>query len=526
MQRIQSLFTRYFLSAYLMVAIAAGMSFAPSPALAGSLDSAFGSLLGGTSVTTTTPGAYQSQVRNVYTLGGIRVRFNRSSVQLFSITPPSFSAGCGGIDAFLGGMSFISGAQFQQLLRNIGQAAIGYVVMLALKQLCPQCQAVLEALQKAAQMANKMSIDSCQAGEKLAKKAWSFFGGSTTSDSTAAQSKCGSASANRGDSEGFMDAVLSVADGICNGINDAMGYIDDFLADEPEKKDVYANVYGNITWRGLKAMGMVENYPWLAELLMSMVGTTINKKEGDGAQDKTQPGFYPPTTIEDGAAAINLFMCGLSHGQDMPPAGLEYCKDVQISGKLKLYSCGPDQKDLEDCLSMDVVDLQTWNARRGNALNIGFIELLNKTITDAVKNVQSNTALTPAQLALIQTAPLPLYRVINLAAVYPGAVQTLLDSNVLLLAYLYADGYFRFLIEEARKAGKRTDLDGTLIRELIKAQSRIRDGVETKLEYVDKMLARQQLFLAQTKRLEKVLQDTIWSRGLMNNQIWARSVVQ
>jgi conjugative transfer pilus assembly protein TraH len=38
---------------------------------------------------------------------------------LWHFVPPSFDAGCGGIDLFAGSFSFISAEQFQNLLRAI-----------------------------------------------------------------------------------------------------------------------------------------------------------------------------------------------------------------------------------------------------------------------------------------------------------------------------------------------------------------------------------------------------------------------
>ena len=73
----------------------------------------------------TGPNAYRGQTMNLYTGGSLYMRTPVRNYQLASIAPPSFTAGCGGIDLFAGSFSFINKEQFVALLRNIGNNAIG-----------------------------------------------------------------------------------------------------------------------------------------------------------------------------------------------------------------------------------------------------------------------------------------------------------------------------------------------------------------------------------------------------------------
>ena len=73
----------------------------------------------------TGPNAYRGQTMNMYTGGSLYMRTPVRNYQLASISPPSFRAGCGGIDLFAGSFSFINKEQFVALLRNIGNNAIG-----------------------------------------------------------------------------------------------------------------------------------------------------------------------------------------------------------------------------------------------------------------------------------------------------------------------------------------------------------------------------------------------------------------
>ena len=59
----------------------------------------------------TNPSAYQGQSATYYNAGSLFARTNIKNIQLAAITLPSVSAGCGGIDAFMGGFSHINSDQ-------------------------------------------------------------------------------------------------------------------------------------------------------------------------------------------------------------------------------------------------------------------------------------------------------------------------------------------------------------------------------------------------------------------------------
>jgi len=88
------------------------------------------------------PAVLQGQTMNLYTGGSLFMRMPKRTYQLATVTPPSWNAGCGGIDLFAGGFSFINKEQFVAMLRNIGSNALGYGFKLAIQNLCPTCDNV------------------------------------------------------------------------------------------------------------------------------------------------------------------------------------------------------------------------------------------------------------------------------------------------------------------------------------------------------------------------------------------------
>ena len=91
--------------------------------------------------------AYRGQTMNFYTGGSLYMRTPVRNYPLASITPPSFRAGCGGIDLYAGSFSFINKDQFVALLRNIGNNAIGAAFNMALCSMSPDLCDLLKYLQ-------------------------------------------------------------------------------------------------------------------------------------------------------------------------------------------------------------------------------------------------------------------------------------------------------------------------------------------------------------------------------------------
>lgn len=106
---------------------------------------------------------------NGYTLSGgyAEVRTPLSGVNILSFSPPDISAGCGGINLYMGSFHFINGQQFLALLRTIGQQALGYAFQLAIDAMCHQCGALLASIQKAITAMNNALHNTCQLAQGI-----------------------------------------------------------------------------------------------------------------------------------------------------------------------------------------------------------------------------------------------------------------------------------------------------------------------------------------------------------------------
>ncbi|WP_187627737.1 conjugal transfer protein TraH [Paraburkholderia sp. UCT31] len=346
------------------------------------LDSAFGSL-GGNMVTSSGPAAYSSQSRNIYMAGGIDVRVPRSSgVTLFSVTPPTLDIGCNGISAHFGGFSFITGAQIEQLIKNISQNSTGLVMQLVIKTLCPQCEAVLQVMQSLSQKAAALAIDSCQAGAYLQNFVKSEGLAPTA---TGTRSVCGTTMTTYSNEGSDYNSFMEGVDSACSTVNDALGNVEKAIngmagGDPVKAAQMKRNIGipGNETWEALKIMGYNPMTPSSGNdpissggyrdrqqmvLLMNLLGTSI-VSGNSGSNDATTAAAS--TSGASGASAasapsVRQTTDGMTSG--VQPDALNYghptfvaVPDIDAKTLFMLFMCGSTDAGAPDYVKQIVDD--------------------------------------------------------------------------------------------------------------------------------------------------------------------------
>jgi len=117
--------------------------------------------------TSTAPGYFEGQKRGYFTGGSFSARVPLHNDALFSINAPRLKTGCGGIDAFMGGFSFLNFDYLVQKLQKIMQAAPAAAFDIALKTLCPQCSETIAKLSSIADRLNGIQLDDCKAAKAI-----------------------------------------------------------------------------------------------------------------------------------------------------------------------------------------------------------------------------------------------------------------------------------------------------------------------------------------------------------------------
>jgi conjugative transfer pilus assembly protein TraH len=229
--------------------------------------------------------AVHSRNMSGYSGGSISWRVPQKNLQLFAVTPPSFKAGCNGIDFFTGAFSFPNAEQFVQALRNFGQAALGSLFMSALKWISPVIASTVEFITDLVNKVNQFSIDGCRAGTTLGTKLGdSIFG---------AISKGAAAGNAQGAESDYVASLRAVQDSFDKGL-------------QWWNKTVYgttnpgalnrAQVFGkeahpasvNFVWYALNHSDRTTNLSReTKEVIMSLVGTFIRRPKDDSDGDTT-----------------------------------------------------------------------------------------------------------------------------------------------------------------------------------------------------------------------------------------------
>jgi len=261
------------------------------------LEQAFGAL--GMSNNVNEAGGYQDQTGGFYTGGSVFSRSKVNASDLFSLQMPHYRAGCGGLDLFMGGFSYINAQEFTQLLRNIGSNASGYAFNLALATVTPQIKSVLDdLLAKVQKMANQ-NINSCEAAATLVGGAW-------PQSEASSQLLCNS-----------MSKELGVATDWAQGRQKCGAELkrDDITSRKAEKagfKDMLGDEF-NLAWKAIQKKGFLKNDQALAEFFMTVSGTIVSRRANGSLQMQVLPSRSGDTNLIaaliKGGTAVNAYRC-------------------------------------------------------------------------------------------------------------------------------------------------------------------------------------------------------------------------
>jgi conjugative transfer pilus assembly protein TraH len=279
-------------------------------------NAALDSVLTGMYINASSPDYTTSQFRGTLSGGSIYLRTPISNMQLFSIDPPRFSAGCGGIDMYLGSFSFITSAKLTQFFRSVAQNAAPLLFQMAVAQLFPQLDAAVKKFQQIAQDMNSQQMNSC----KMAKG----FVNAMEKNPAAAMTDLQTGITNTWSKvKGWAGDFAEAADLAVTQPSDATTRANaSFLPDG--RKEI--NELGNITWNALKArtwngelLNLADNETNAMQMVMSMVGTEVRKSGASASADSVSPPFDPilrltqlvaPDADSSGTVAIPIWSCG------------------------------------------------------------------------------------------------------------------------------------------------------------------------------------------------------------------------
>lgn len=119
--------------------------------------------------TTTSAGGYRNQQRGFYSAGGFSGRYRMNNDYLVTASPPRLNVGCGGVDLFLGGFTYLDPEYIVEKFQRIIQAAPAFAFDIAMSQYCSQCKDGMNTLTAITDMLNGIQMNDCQMARGLAQ---------------------------------------------------------------------------------------------------------------------------------------------------------------------------------------------------------------------------------------------------------------------------------------------------------------------------------------------------------------------
>lgn len=211
----------------------------------------------------TTAGSYETQSGGFLSGGSLHVRAPVRNQQLVSMQLPNINVGCGGIDIQTGGLSYINSREFVNTLKSIGTGAASYAFMLGLQTVTPSIEGLLSKLKTAAQWANQLSINSCDAGAAL-------VGGLALTNQTLSKKYCETAGMQTG-----MFSDMVAARHQCNDRH-RRASANDSVSRDRGFKDIVKGTDYNVAWLVINKHPFLKSQSEeLKQLYMSLSGTLI-----------------------------------------------------------------------------------------------------------------------------------------------------------------------------------------------------------------------------------------------------------
>jgi conjugative transfer pilus assembly protein TraH len=119
-------------------------------------------------MSTTNPSSYQGQERGFATAGGFQARMRVKTDNLLTISPPRVNIGCGGIDIFMGGFSFLNADYIVEKFERIIRMAPALAFQVALNELSSTISEKVEGMEQVMNTLNSLQLDECQAAKAVA----------------------------------------------------------------------------------------------------------------------------------------------------------------------------------------------------------------------------------------------------------------------------------------------------------------------------------------------------------------------
>ncbi len=402
---------------------------------------------------------YQGQQAGYYSGGSFYARPGVRNVELIKINFPNISAGCGGIDLFTGGFSYINQEEFINVGKNILNNATGYAFKLALSTFSPLFSSTLEKLHTTANAINQHNINACETARNLVGGVWSKVAG-------AQKEVCQEIAVASGQVPDW-----GLARQACGASGRANAILNSATQSKAYREAVLFNK--NLAWSLIQKNAFLRSDHELSTLLMNLSGTII---VGDTLEKIT----LLPSKLED-----KTILQALLYG-----------------GKVNLYQC-VQIDDKENCLhpTLEKITIAEEN---------GFLSRVIKILETLVDKTLSDTPLNNDEINFLNLTSLPVYKMISVQTAY-GKQKSIVDITSF-SELIASDILFQYLSENLNVL--EHSINGLQFNSEI--VSTFRKGIQTAIQKLHALQSKphvfwasQKLFIEQAKQQERALSSEL-----------------
>lgn len=532
---------------------------------------------------TSNGGTFNNGDHKIFSGPSLRMFTGTSSINLFSITPPTLRAGCNGIDFNLGGFSYINGDRLVQFAKQIMQNAKGYAAKLAIRTLCPICAELLQTLEDLANWANALMMNSCAVATGLLDAA-ANFGGENSALSLGKgfgeSLGLGATSDNGGSNDNLLAKGMSAVrtwteDQVKNvssqcqaeqGGEYAEGAQDnsgawyshlisssslvfakiaandwDYTTGLVRECDLKASLQTiNQTWAKMLAFGITDRY--VAELLQSAVGTSYVEFGTASIINKMEPGWpHPSKTL------LRLLLLGnaASPAVTLPAGATPEAVDAKVTfdkfvegvkremdlTNLKYLQCTSgllgstvSLRNLSDCNAISAINLTSVSSSMNPLITgDGLLTRVLNLMLSAYNSVLADQPLSADVINLFSNAPVPVYRALKIAVVSPSAGRDVIAQQSYIIALMMAEDMLRNWLYTINKSSNLPATEFVAWQEESSAMiSEFYSYIGTVKGVAFADLSYQQAMWSQIKLVEHVIAERVTNQGLGGNMLFGR----
>lgn len=425
--------------------------------------------------------AYKAQSAGYYSGGSLYARNAVRNQQIAYSNLPKISSGCGGIDMYVGGFSFITRNEAVSLAKQIMASSGTYAFHLALESVSPLISNTMKDLSRKVSEFTNQSINSCETAAGLVG---SIFPKTEEAQRNVCQSV---ANGEAGIFSGLADARMGCSD------YKQRDKVFNNLKDKPEYEQQLLGSM-NFAWKAIRSNPLFKEDDELSELMMSLSGTIIYQ---DGSNQKGASRQQLPSL-----ATNNDFINALMNG-----------------GKLRVYGCDDNtQNSTNECLIVNPEKYLDIPKEKS------FINMVKTKLTTIVDKIKSNDSLNDSEIKFIQSTTLPVYKMLNVQSAFTKGLSTLdvtAYSEVIATDMLYL--YLEESMQEILTKAKALQLPDAEYREFINGIEQAKQNIRNrKIDTYEQRTLTMQM-IEQTMMIEKILAQKLQG-SIKDAASWADSL--